>query len=246
MSEVSGFARETATLLIIDVDAVSITDSIDIDHTGPGYGKAPHHPIVEWGPNDEVYFSVPAENRPTVYVTTPGTLDVARTIRLPQSYVGHINSLDIHPDGNQLLIEYRGFSNASASIMIVLNLSTLDLRFPAVNEVDLNTVPIGDDFVSEFKNPTWSPDGQHIMFLNTFTTGVNPVVVPGFNAPQDFMRVVPAESNRVIVNGWQGGSPVPSGSPAIVIQLEDPSLGQLTFDWPASSSINDGHVEWIE
>lgn len=122
----------------------------------------------------------------------------------------------------------------------------MDLRIPAVNEIDLDKRPIGDDFVSEFKNPMWSPDGRHIMFLNTFTTGVNPVLVPGLNSPQDFMIAVPSDSSRTIVNGWQGSSPVPSGSAAIAIQLEDPSLGRVTFDWPSSSSVNDGHVEWVE
>jgi len=233
-------------ILLMDVDSLTVTDSAFFTE-GPGRSKLTRNPVVEWGANDEVIFSVPADDRPTIYVTSPRTLDVVRTITLPKAYKGLINGIDIHPDGKLLLLEYRSFDNFASSTAIILNLDTLTIGFPAIDGADINTQPLDDSFVSQFKNPTWSPDGQHIMLYNTYLTNSRAVLTaPGNDAIGQCMVAVPANARRTVVNGCFRGNPLPQGSDAILVRVQSPSTGVLSFSWPNVNTLNKEHFEWIE
>ena len=245
-SEIAGAARDQSIVNLVDIDARNIIDSVVIDNRAPGRDKFQDYAVVEWGQNEEVYYTVPADNTPTVYVTIPGTLDIERTITLPSSYIGSINGLDISPNGDQLLMELRAANDTKFSTIAILNLDTLDVRIPAIDPEDVNKIPIGDDFISQFQNPMWSPDGQYIMFLNSFTSSGSTIVGAQSVTLRDFMVAVPADSNRLVVSGFSN-SDAPIQPPAIAIQLADPGGdGSVEINWPSSTTVDKGHIEWIE
>ncbi len=256
MSDMDLYYNDYSTVLIMDVTSGNVTDSIDIDHELASRGKLSGHPVVEWGMNDEVIFSVPADDSPTVYVTMPGTTTVDRTISLPSSYTGVITSLDLHPDGTQLLLGYEGNTDALVGrngLVLVLDLDDLSLRIPAVNQADSQRMPIGENFVSQYVNPMWSPDGTQIMLLNMANIGgtaltpdtiyvdgvqvVNPDIAIGNN-----LVVLPSDADHLVVNA----SYEPYVAPASVVQLADPTdSGRLSTRWQGDT-FKGGHISWIQ
>lgn len=252
LSDMELFFNDSAFLVIIDIESGQAIETLEIDNTLATRESPRDNPVVEWGLNDEIIFTVPSDNRPTVYVTNPETLEIARTIQLPASYTGFINSLDLHPDGNLLLLEYRVLGEFNSTV-IVLDLDTLDIRFPAVHSDDADSIPLSDEFQSQFTNPMWSPEGSNIMFLNRFSLAgaavPNEVIeMNGFSVVnpgiplRDAMVVVPAESDRVIVNQVNQNTP----PPARYIQFEDRfNPGTLVFEWQADT-IFSAHVDWID
>ncbi|MBX2879516.1 MAG: hypothetical protein KTR32_06250 [Granulosicoccus sp.] len=246
MSDMDPFYNETSYILMMNVDTRTVSDSIELDHEIASRGEYPQHPVLEWGVNDEVYYAVPADKRPTVYITEPGSLETSRTISLPESYNGYINSMSLHPDGSQLLLEYRANINETdpGSIIMVLDLNSLLLRIPAVNQADSATIPIGENFQSQFVQPMWSPDGQYIAFVNLFFIGSlgNPAGGDTQELSGDRIVAVPADSERVIVNAT---SEAPQ-SPAFVLQFSNPrSPDQLSARW-YGDDFNDSNIDWIQ
>ena len=246
-SDLDPWSNEVAYITIRDVTintanvAETLVSRLEVNNERSGRGELPGHPVVEWGPNDEVYFTVPSDQRPTVYITEPRSLTVARTIRLPSSYQGVIEHLDIHPDGGRLLLGYRGRTGSvdTNGIVINLDLDSLSIRIPAVNRADVQTKPIGGNFVSQFSNPMWSPDGAHIMFLNNKYRGGAAVSSSVANVNQ--LVVLPASASREIVNQSFESTP----SPAIIIRLNDVvSSGQLNARW-RGDTVKQGHIDWV-
>ncbi len=249
MSDMHLYYNQTATILLMDVASSNVIDSVQIDHEVEGRANLPGHPPLEWGLDDEVIFSVPADTRPTVYVTEPGTMKIARRTKLPASYIGYIDSLDLHPDGKQLLIGYRRKSGANNGIdggglIIVLSLDDLSIRIPAVNQADQSTMPIGNGFISQYSNPMWSPDGRTIMFLNNTdlngsVSSRNPIF--GLPAITFGMVVVPQEASRLIVNS--PGEPIIA--PARAVRMESVlTPGTTTSQW-FGDRYEGGYVNWI-
>lgn len=213
MSDKYGQFFETTEIQLMDVATGSVLDSIEMSEEDRG-NNLPDHAVTEWGTRDELIFSLPGDERPTVYVTAPGTLDVERTITFPSHYSGVITSLDMHPDGKQLLIGYEGNTDELFEyngLALVLDLDDLSLRIPAIDQADAEKFPIGENFKSQFVNPIWSPDGTRIMILNMFAIGgtaLTPdviyidgtVVVNRFIEISDNLIVIPADSDRLVIN----------------------------------------------
>ena len=143
---------------------------------------------MTWTPNDELIYTVPSEDRVIVYITEPGSLDVARTVRLPSSYAGQVKTLDASPDGSKLLMGYVPPFGVRVSGVLLLDLATLQITVPAIVESEIDIVPLGDDIKGRITAPTWSPDGEWILLTEGsgefFGTGV---------ATSEQMYAVPAK-----------------------------------------------------
>ena len=141
-----------------------------------------------------------------------------------------------------MLLGYEGNKNTAVNqkgLAIVLDLADLSLRTPAVNQADAQRKPIGVNFISQYVNPIWSPDGNHILFHNQFLIGGVAPINSGIPI-RNTLLAIPADSNRVIVNQSFNDSP----PPAIIIQLADPiNSGQLSPAW-RGDTFNNGHYSW--
>ncbi|MFK7994297.1 MAG: hypothetical protein AB8B87_09170 [Granulosicoccus sp.] len=235
------FASEWTTILMADVSTGQIVHQYIPDNNIPSRetGNLISPAAVEWGADDRAIFSLPADIRPTVYITEPGTLNVARRLNLPSRYGGRISNMDLHPDGNQLLFEYspRGLDfDSFTSIVMVLDLTTLGIRFPAVHVDDAQRQPMGDGFSSLFHAPRWSPDGQHIVFRVGLDSAAV-VIAPGTDQRLNRdMVVVPADQNRLVFNQFGGTLP----APAVRLQFRDID-GTLGTYWRGDRS----YVNWV-
>ena len=160
---------------------------------------------------------------------------------MPSHWQGEIAKMDLHPDGDQLLMEYRPRNDSTLSIILILNLDTLDIRIPVVNPADADRMPMGDGFVSTFRHPMWSPDGEHIAFRNGFDS-IFLTPVPGVIINQS-MIVVPADSNRLPIN--QPGEPLSES--AVLLQFQDPVFddGRFGSQWRGDRARNGGYVNWV-
>ncbi|ASJ70487.1 hypothetical protein [Granulosicoccus antarcticus] len=214
MSDRYGTFNDIALIQIMDVSLGRVADSIEMPDVSKDDDKRADHAVTEWGINDELIFSIPSDERPTIYVTAPGTTEIERKITLPRSFSGFVRSLDMHPDGEQLLIGYGGNTDGLVEqngLALVLNLSDLSVRIPAIDYADANRSPIGENFKSQFINPIWSPDGTQIMILNLFSIGGSALtpsviyadgttVVNPYLVINDNLIVIPAGSDRLVIN----------------------------------------------
>ena len=240
-SDYNIFFSET---MIIMVDVLS---SNVIDSYTPDYDISTRDvtiidaPVIEWGADDRVIFTLHGDITPTVYITEPGSISIDRRLTLPSHWQGEIAKMDLHPDGDQLLREYRPRNDSTLSIILILNLDTLGIRIPVVNPADADRMPIGDGFVSTFRHPMWSPDGEHIAFRNGFDS-IFLTPVPGVIINQS-MIVVPADSNRLPIN--QPGEPLSES--AVLLQFQDPVFddGKFGSQWRRDRVRNGGYVNWV-
>ena len=168
-------------------------------------------------------------------------MSVDTRLTLPSQWQGRIAKMDMHPDGNQLLLEYRPRNDGTLSVVMILNLSTMGIRIPVVNPADADRIPLGDNFVSMFRHPMWSPDGENIAFRNgfdsIFLTPINGVVI------SQSMIVVPADSNRLQIN--QPGEPLSES--AVMLQFQDVIFddGRLGSEWRGDRVRDGGYVNWV-
>lgn len=139
-------------------------------------------PAVEWGLNDELIYSNPATDPPSIFITEPGVVDIRRTINLPSRYSGIINDLHLSPTGKKLLITYERYGYVNGSFPMILDLDTLALTRPAVSETEIDLLPLGDNQSGVVMSTRgWSQDGNWIFvayrnFNGTSLTGqtINP------------------------------------------------------------------------
>ena len=240
-SDYNIFFSET---MIIMVDVLS---SNVIDSYTPDYDISTRDvtiidaPVIEWGADDRVIFTLHGDITPTVYITEPGSMSIDRRLTLPSHWQGEIAKMDLHPDGDQLLMEYRPRNDSTLSIILILNLDTLGIRIPVVNPADADRMPMGDGFISTFRHPMWSPDGEHIAFRNGFDS-IFLTPVPGVIINQS-MIVVPADSNRLPIN--QPGEPLSES--AVLLQFQDPVFddGRFGSQWRGDRVRNGGYVNWV-
>ena len=181
-------------------------------------------PAVEWGLNDELIYTNADTNPPTIFITEPGTYDVARTIRLPSRYQGIVSRLDLSPDGTKLLIEYERFGFVSGAFPIILDLQSLSITIPAIAESD--TVPLGDEGTSMTRIRGWSPDGNWILLEHLVRMGLEQV--PGGFTPvpisSRLIVAVPATS----VNAVLSSNPATMSSDVVPLQFFEPDAsGEL-------------------
>ena len=241
VSEYDAFFSENS-ILMVDVLSSSTIDSYTPNHDISTRNPAAiGPPVIEWGADDRAIFTLPSDIRPTVYITEPGSMSVDTRLTLPSQWQGRIAKMDMHPDGNQLLLEYRPRNDGTLSVVMILNLSTMGIRIPVVNPADADRIPLGDNFVSMFRHPMWSPDGENIAFRNgfdsIFLTPINGVVI------SQSMIVVPADSNRLQIN--QPGEPLSES--AVMLQFQDVIFddGRLGSEWRGDRVRDGGYVNWV-
>lgn len=237
-----GVLSRYSILRIVDVSARSIVDTyvIPIDTSARNI-SADESPLT-WGPNDELMFSVPSDERVTIYMTNPVSWAVARTVNLPASYRGEAESLSLNLDGTKLLIGYEPEDGLGVGSVLLLDLDTLDVTVPVVDARDAATVPLRDEVSGNILSPGWSPDGQYIMVVKK-SAGGSPIFDVNGDvsaiAASNELYAVPANASRTVINGDQP-------SRAIVIRTQDPSNGQVDTFFRGDLATDIPYFDWVQ
>lgn len=106
---------------------------------GDRYVRAGPSPL-DWTPNEELVYTVPSDTGIVVYVTKLGSQEVANTISLPDTYKGNVTSLDVSPDGSNLLMGYNPKQGPYRSGVLLLDMQTLQVLLPTVVPSEANNI----------------------------------------------------------------------------------------------------------
>lgn len=222
-----------STILLMDVaqSTLEVTDSftVNMGEVEDVVGESP----LDWTPNNELVYSLPSDSKAAVYITKPGSLEVAMTIRLPATYQGDIYSLDVSPSGTQVLIGYNPRQGPYLAGVLLLDLDTLNLSVPAVVPSEANIVPLVDNIQGFIRNPRWSPDGEWILVVNgqsTLTTGLGAAFTTDPN-----LYAVPARSSHTVLTTEQQ-------TEAVLISTANPSDPQGVPDTEYRGNV---YLEWV-
>lgn len=194
-----------------------------------------------WGPGDILVYSVPSDERISLYITNPVSWAPARTINLSANRQGNVSSLEFSPDGSKVLIGYDPPGVFSASVLL-LDLDTLDVTVPVVDNRDVNTIPLIDDVKGNLVSPRWSPDGRHIMLVSE-RSGAGPIIdVPTGEATvipaTNVLYAVPSDALRTVVNGSEP-------TEAITITARRVTGGDLTASFQGNLTFTYPYYDWI-
>lgn len=223
--------KQWSDILLMELAGLSYVDTLELDIDNSA--EASDSPLA-WTPNDELVFTVPSDDRVVVYITSPGSLDIANTITLPASYQGEVMSLDVSPDGTRLLMGYNPSKGPYFGGVLLLDLNTLEIFVPAIVPSEVNQVPLGDNIKGNLLAPRWSPDGQWIMVIEGDTIFNDTAV----NRPT-YIYAVPANKSRTVLTADEP-------TDAILITLEYPDKpGLLTNSWRGEDYVYH-HYDWVD
>ena len=219
----------------IDIEGIGVIDGGPGDYNGVGrYGSSSESPM-DWLPNDQLVYTVPSDFEVIIYITKPGSLDIAKKITVPDLYQGDVESLDVSPDGTQLLIGYDSPKGLWNKGVLLLDLDTLDITVPAIDPGDAGKIPLGDDMEGYVYAPRWSPDGKWIMVLS----GQHIVAVGAAGAAfiSDLtMYAVPADKSYTVLTQDEP-------TEAIAIRLVRPDKPE---EGPVSTFHSGSYYEWVD
>ncbi|MBX2885401.1 MAG: WD40 repeat domain-containing protein [Granulosicoccus sp.] len=232
-------ASETFSMLYI-ADLAAGMDLEQYDIPIDNNGSAGESPFA-WGPDDILIYSVPSDERISLYITNPVSWAPARTINLSAERQGEVTSLEFSPDGTKILIGYDPPGPYSGSVLI-LDLNSLDVTTPVVDVRDANTIPLLDDVKGNLVSPRWSPDGRHIMVVSE-SSGAGPIIDPTTGeatviADTNILYAVPADASLTVVNGSQPTA-------AIAIAASRPSGGELTTSFQGYLTFDFPYYDWV-